>query len=446
MNTMISAWLDRFFQISKRGSTIQRELLAGLTIFSAMAYIVAVNPSILSATGLARHDMVMTTIAGAVSGTLIMALWARLPVALAPIMSSNVLFTQVIIVQGHFSPQIAFTAVFWSGICFTALSLTHIRQKIIRAFPPVIIIGIQAAIGAFVARLGLTTSGIAVSSPQGLTFGSLTDPSVILTLAGIIICAASLTKKIPAGFLITIALITITGLFIPDHHGHFITQLPDHFLDWPHYPEHLLFPFDFSGFFTHIGLLLPITLYLLLSDFFDATSTLMSVVQRSNAHSDSDPLELNSRAFVADGLASVAASSLGTSTVSAYVENLTGAEIGARTGLTALIVALLFACSSFLWPLITAIPALATAPVLIMVGLSMTSCLGQLPATLDDMITPLFMFLMAAVTGNFMLSLTLGMLFYSCLALLTGRLSRLTPILLGLDVVFIFYLILQSHF
>ncbi|MDF7674042.1 NCS2 family permease [Acetobacteraceae bacterium ESL0709] len=443
---MFSAWLDRFFQISARGSTIRRELVAGLTIFSAMAYIMAVNPSILSAAGLARHDMVMTTIAGAVAGTLIMALWAKLPIALAPTMSSNVLFSQVIIVQGHFSPAIAFTTVFCSGLCFTALSLTRIRQKIINGFPPVIIIGIQAAIGAFAARLGLTSAGIAIPSPQGLTFGSFSDPSVLLALAGVVICGASLICKIPAGFLLTIILITIIGLFVPDGQGHYITRLPDHFLDWPHYPAHLLFPFDFGGFFSHIGLLLPVTLYLLLSDFFDATSTLMSVVQRSNAHNTSTPLKLNARAFIADGFASVTGSALGTSTVSAYVENMTGAEIGARTGLTAFVVALLFACSCFLWPLITAIPSLATAPVLIMVGLSMASVLNQLPATFDDMITPLFMFLIAAVTGNFMLSLACGMLFYSALALLSRRFSRLTPLMAGLDIVFILYLILQSHF
>ncbi|QHI95802.1 NCS2 family permease [Aristophania vespae] len=443
---MFLTWLDRFFHISQRGSTISREIVAGLTVFGAMAYIMAVNPTILSATGLARHDMVMTTIAGAVAGTLIMALWAKLPIALAPAMSSNVLFTQVIIVQGHFSPRTAFTVVFCSGLCFTALALTQLRQKIINGFPPAIIIGVQAAIGAFVARLGLITAGIAVPSPGGLAFGSLSDPSVILALSGIALCAAFLICKIPAGFLITIFVLTITGLFVPNGHGGVITQLPNRFFDWPHYPTHLLFPFDFKEFFSHLGLLIPITLYLLLSDFFDATATLMSVVQRSNLHENTGKLKLDSSAFAADGLASVVGATLGTSTVSAYVENLAGAEAGARTGLAAIVVALLFALSCVLWPLITAIPALAISPILVLVGLSMTSCLGRLSSSLDEALAPLFMFLIAAVTGNFMLSLTCGMLLYSGLAVVSRQFSRLTPVVLSLDIVFIGYMVLQTYF
>ena len=411
--------LDRWFHISARGSTVPREIIAGLTVFGAMAYIVAVNPAILSAAGLDRHDMVMTTIAGAVAGTLLMALWARLPIALAPAMSSNVLFAQVVVQQAHVSPRTAFTVVLFSGLCFTALSLSQIRQRIIRGFPPSIVLGIQVALGAFIARIGLTTSGIAVPTAQGLTFGSLSDPSVILSLAGVLLCAVLVVLRIPAGLLLAILTLTVAGLFIHTDKGA-ITTLPTHMVDWPHYPTNLFLPFDFAGFFSHLGLLVPITLYFLISDFFDATGTMMAVTQRATQGADGAPLPLGRKAFCADGAASVIGASLGTSTVSAYLESLVGVEAGGRTGLCAVVVAVLFALSSFFWPLITAIPAVATAPVLIVVGVGMLSTLVS-PQTqaLDDLTSPLLMVVITLMTGNFMLALACGLLLHTIL--IVGR-------------------------
>lgn len=442
---MLAAFLDRYFHISKRGSTIPREAIAGLTIFGAMAYIVAVNPAILAATGLDRHDMVITTIAGAVAGTLIMALWARLPIALAPAMSSNVLFAQVIVQQAHVGPRTAFTVVLFSGLCFTFLSLTRLRQKISQGFPPTIILGIQVAIGVFIARVGLVSAGIAVPSPTGLSFGSLTDPPVLLGLGGILVCAVLSVIRLPAGLLMTVLGLTAAGAIV-SHDGQAITRLPNHLVDWPHYPFHLLMPFDFGDFFAHIGLLFPITIYVLLSDFFDATGTLLSVAHRAGLCGTKEHPDLDPRAYASDGAASVVGAMLGTCTVSAYVENLAGAEAGGRTGLSALVVALLFALSSVFWPLITAIPAVATAPVLVLVGLSMMGGLSHLPALQEDALTPLCMLLIAGVTGNFMLSLACGMLLYTALAVALRRFDRLTPTVLGLDVAFICYMILQSRF
>lgn len=444
---MFSSRLDRFFYISQRQSSISREIIAGLTIFGSMAYIMAVNPAVLAVTGLARHDMVMTTIAGAVAGTLIMALWARLPLALAPAMSSNVLFAQVIVQQAHVSPTTAFTVVFFSGICFTVLSLSKLRLKIIQGFPPTIILGIQISIGAFIARIGFTTAGIAIpSATNGLTFASLSQPSVILALAGIFLCILLYILRIPAGLLLTIILLTILGIFIPGPDGTALTRLPHQMIDWPHYPTHLLFAFNFHEFFQHLGLLVPITLYVLLSDFFDATGTMLSVTRRAGLCGTPSHPELNPRAFSADGAASILGAILGTCTVSAYLESLTGAEAGGRTGLSALVVALLFAVSCFFWPLITAIPALATAPILVVVGLGMLSCLPDLPPRAEDNLPPLCMLLITVITGNFMLALACGMLLYSLIALIQRAFTRLTPIVLGLNVAFLCYMILQSRF
>lgn len=443
---MFSGLLDRFFYISQRGSSFGREVVAGLTIFGSMAYIVAVNPAILASTGLLRHDMVMTTIAGAVAGTLIMALWARLPIALAPAMSSNVLFAQVIVQQAHVGPRTAFTVVLFSGLCFTALSMTKLRQKISQGFPPIIILGVQLAIGAFIARIGLISAGIAVATPTGLAFGSLAQPGVILALFGVLGCILLTVLRLPAALLLTVIVITMIGLFLPDLHGQPITHLPASFIDWPHYPTSLLLPFDFGDFFKHIGILLPITLYVLLSDFFDATGTLISVAHRAGLCGTEEHPELDPRAFASDGAASIVGAMLGTCTVSAYVESLAGAESGGRTGLSALVVAFLFAVSCIFWPLITIIPTLATAPVLVVVGLNMMHGFSRLSVEFKEAVTPLVMGLIAAVTGNFMLSLACGMLLYTGLAVTMRQFQRLTPIVLGLDIAFICYMILQSRF
>ena len=436
--------LDRWFQISERGSTVSREIIAGLTVFGAMAYIVAVNPAILSSAGLDRHDMVMTTIAGAVAGTLLMAIWARLPIALAPAMSSNVLFSQVIVQQAHVSPSTAFTVVLFSGLCFTLLSLSQIRQKIIKGFPPAIVLGIQIAIGAFIARIGLMSAGVAVPSTVGFSFGSLGNPTVLLGLGGIALCAILNALRVPAGLLIAIVIITIAGIFIPTAHGP-ITKLPSNLVDWPHYPTHLFLPFDFHGFFSHLGLLVPITIYFLLSDFFDATATMMTVAHRAGLDGTDGRPGLDHRAFASDGAASVIGASLGTCTVSAYVESLAGVEAGGRTGLSALIVALLFAASSVFWPLITSIPAVATAPVLVLVGMSMLGALSRLPATFSEAAPPVLMLLIATITGNFMLSLTCGLLLYTALAVALRDYKRLTPIVVGLDIAFVLYMFLETH-
>jgi len=441
----LTTWLDRRFRIAQRGSTIQREILAGLTTFGAMAYIMAVNPAIMAKAGLLPHDMIMTTIAAAICGTLLMALFANMPIALAPAMSSNAIFAQIVVHQMHVDVRTAFTIVLFGGIAFTALSVTRLRHRIIQAFPEPIVLGIQVAIGIFIARLGMVTGGLAIGAPDGFHFGALTDPSVLLTLFGLFLASVLLVLRVPAGMLIAILAVTLASLFVHKN-GHTVASLPEHFMDWPHYPTHLLFPFNFGDFFSHLDLLLPITLYFLISDFFDATGTMYSVANRARLTKPDGTTLLGRAAFAADGSASIIGSALGTSTVSAYVESLVGVEAGGRTGLTALTVALLFAASSVLWPLIVMIPAEATAPVLILVGLSMLSALGQAAnSSQEALLTPAFMLLIAVLTGNFMISLALGLLFYSLLLLVTRQFVRLTPMVLGLDAVFIFYLVLTSH-
>jgi len=411
-----------------------------------MAYIMAVNPEIMAMAGLDRHDMIITTIVAAVVGTLMMALWANLPIALAPAMSSNIVFAQIVVVHMGVPPRVAFTMVFISGLVFAALSLTNGRKKIIQGFPEPIIDGIRFAIGAFIARIGLTTGGLAVPSHEGLGFGSLANPSVLLCLGGLLMALMLVRARVPAAMLITIVAVTIMGYFVQGTDGHAITRLPDHVTDWPHYPTHLLFPFDFAGLANHLLVLVPVTIYFFLSDFFDATGTMLAVTRRAGLEREDGKPLLGRAAFTADGAASIVGASVGTCTVSAYIESLVGVESGGRTGIVGVTVALLFAVSSFFWPAITMIPAVATAPVLIVVGLDMLSGLTSVVReTADEMLAPLFMVIVTLLTGNFMISLACGLLLYSALMVATRQWRKLTPMLLGLDVVFLVFLVLETR-
>lgn len=444
-STGLSRFCDRYFQISARGSSFSREVLAGLTTFGAMAYIMAVNPDILSAAGLDRHAMVMTTIASAVIGSLIMALWANLPIALAPAMSSNVIFAQVVVIRMGVPAPVAFTMVLLGGVAFLALSLTQWRQKIVRAFPVPVRLGIHFAIGAFIAHIGMITGGMAVKGSEGLAFGHLADPAVILAIGGLFLTVVLRWSRIPAAMLIAIVTITVIGCFIPHTNGQMVTNLPAQWIDWPHYPWHMLFPYDFKGFFSHFFLVLPVTLYFFLGDFFDATGTMMAVTQRSGLKDKEGQPLLGKAAFASDASASIVGSALGTSTVSAYLESLVGVEEGGRTGLVGVTVALLFAISSLFWPLITSVPAVATAPVLILVGLGMLSGLTDLKDMKGiDQTVPLLMVLVTVMTGDFMISLALGLLLYTLIAFVSRRWSEITMMLIGLDVVFVTYLVLSS--
>ncbi|PYD73233.1 NCS2 family permease [Novacetimonas hansenii] len=437
--------LDRYFAITRRGSTLGTEIVAGVTTFGAMAYIMAVNPAILSMAGLDHHDMIMTTIVASICGTLLMALMANLPIALAPAMSSNIIFAQVVVMHMGISPAVAFAMVFLGGIVFVLLALTSWRQKIIDGFPEPVVCGIRCAIGAFIVRIGMTTGGLAVPAHDGFAFGLLREPSVDLALGGLALALVLSYLRVPAAMLVSIVVISCAGLFVHGPDGRLLTRLPAHMSDWPHYPYHLLFAFDFHGFVANILVLFPVTVYFFLSDFFDATGTMMAVTQRATQGADGAPLPLGRKAFCADGAASVIGASLGTSTVSAYLESLVGVEAGGRTGLCAVVVAVLFALSSFFWPLITAIPAVATAPVLIVVGVGMLSTLVS-PQTqaLDDLTSPLLMVVITLMTGNFMLALACGLLLHTILIVGRRQWRRLTPMLVGLDIVFVIFLCLES--
>lgn len=435
------------FKVAEHQSSIGTEVLAGLTTFGAMGYIIAVNPAILSATGANRADMITVTVLAAMCGSLLMAFLSRLPIALAPGMGSNAVFAQVVVVKMGLSYGTALTMVLVGGILFTCLSLSNVRQHIVRGFPASIRIGLQAGIGLFIAYLGLRSGGLIVTDAGGsVAFADLRTPSVMVVFLSLLLIAALVAARVRGAMLLSILAVTVAGLFIHTSDGHVMTVLPTQVVALPHVPSAYFFAFDTSEFFHNFFLVLPLTLYFFLSDFFSATATMIAVTRRAGMM-DAQGNFLNSRrAFLADGLASIVGACLGSPTVGAYVESATGVEAGGRTGLTTLTVAILFGLSAFLWPLIACIPPQATTAALVMVGILMMEGLAELDVS-DPIqsVSAGMIVLLTVTTANLMIGICAGCFAYTVMAVATRSWARLTPVFLLTNVLLVIYLVLVTY-
>lgn len=444
--TAVAQRLTGFFRIAERGSTPARELIAGLTTFGAMSYIVIVNPAILSAAGMNLHSVIVATAFASMLGTLIMALWANLPIALAPGMGSNVIFAQIVVLKLGISYQTALTMVLIGAILFLILSVTRFREKIVDGFPVSIRIGMQCGIGLLIAYIGLSNAGLLVHQNGQAGFGDLTDPAILLAFIGLLATPILVALRVPAAFLISIVAITAAGLFIHSHGGPATTVLPDSFVELPELPRELLFAFNFNEFFSHFFLVLPITLYFFLSDFFSATATLIGVTRRGGIMNADGHIPNARRAYAADGLASIFGGMLGTSTVVAFVESATGVEAGGRTGLTGVVVAALFGAALFLWPLIACIPPQATAPALVLVGILMMEGIKDLDfSRVEDVIPPMLIMIITVITTDLMIGLASACFVYTAIVAATRQWHKVTRMLLTLDAIFVVYIILAQQ-
>ena len=424
--------------------TVSREIIAGCTTFGAMSYIVVVNPAILAATGASVHDLITVTALAAMIGTLIMALMARLPIALAPGMGSNVVFAQVVVVRMGMSYGTALTMVLLGGLLFVLLSLTRFRERLVQGFPDAIRIGLQCGIGLFIAYLGLRNGGIIAGGAHGrVAFGSLRDPSVLLVFASILLTPALMSLRVPGALLISIGAVTAAGLFVHDAAGHAMTVRPSHLMELPSLPRSLFWAFDLRQFTGHLFLVLPITLYFFLSDFFSATATLIGVTRRAGMMDAEGRIPNARRAYLADGLASVIGAMIGSSTVAAYVESAAGVEAGGRTGLVGVVVAALFGISLFFWPLIAVVPPQATTAALVVVGVLMMQGVRDIGAERpEDAIAAILIMLVVVTTTDLMMGLCTGCFAYTLIVLATRAWDRITPMLLCIDGVLLVYVVL----
>lgn len=431
--------------LARADTTPARELVAGLTTFGAVSYVIVVNPAIVSGAGPDFHALLIVTVLSSMLGTLIMALLADLPIALAPGMGANVVFAQAIVVRMGVPYQTALVMVLIGGALFLVLAVTRWRARIIQGFPRPVLIGLQAGVGFFIAYLGMLNGGLVVNTVHGPEFGSLRDPVVLLVLAGVLLTPILMAVRIPGAFLLSIALMAIAGLFVHHIGGKLVTVPPAQYFDMPSLPYNLFLDFDVSNYFHNFFKLLPITLYFFISDFFAASSTLISVMRLGHMEDEHGNIFYERRAYAADALSTIVGAGLGSSTVMAYVESAAGVEAGGRTGLSALVVAGLFGVTLFFSPLISVIPLEATAPVLVLVGILMLDVVRTIdPSTPEAMIPPCLMMLVTVVTTDLMMSLCLGCFSYTLIVIGRRRFEALTAMLIGLDAVLLLYLILMD--
>jgi AGZA family xanthine/uracil permease-like MFS transporter len=439
--------LDRFFKIGEKGSTISREVVAGITTFAAMSYVIVVNPAIVSAAGMDRDSLIIVTILASVIGSIIMGVWANLPVGLAPGMGSNVIFAQIVVLQLGVSWQIGLTIIFLDAIAFLALALSGIREKLVVAFPEPIKLGIQCGLGLFIAYIGLKNGGLIISTARSsIAFGNLSHPATLLTFAGVLLTPVLLVLRVPGALLASIVILTVVGFFVPGATaGSYVTPLPEHILALPKAPTELLWAFDFKGLFNHLTLLLPIILYFFLADFFSATSTLIGVTRRANMTTPDGSFPNAREALSSDAAASIIGAALGTPTVTGYIESVTGVEAGGRTGLTAVVVGGMFALSLFLWPLIAIIPPQATAPALVVVGVLMMEGIRDInPAFPETCFPPILTLLVTVCTADLMAGMGAGCLVYTLMVAAGRQWSKISPMLIGIDAVFILYFVVST--
>lgn len=434
--------LERLFKLRQHNTTPGRELQAGLTTFAAMAYILAVNPAILAAGGMPVEGLITVTALSAAASTLLMAMFTNFPLALAPGMGINAYFAYTVCLGLGVPWAQALGLVFINGLAFLALSISGIREKIINVIPYQLKMAITCGIGLFIAFIGLQNSGIIVANPDTLiTHGHLGSPPVLLCFLGILLTVVLMVRRVPGGIILSIFAITLVGLVIPDGNGSTVTHLPDHILSMPASMGDTFMQLNLDYFRQDFLKAMIVVLTLLLIAIFDNVGTLIGVAQRAGFLAKDGSLPGAGRALIADSLGVIISPILGTSNVVSYIESASGVEAGGRTGLVGVTVALLFVASLFFTPIIHAIPAVATAPALVVVGIFMFQSAAELNfAELRD-IAPAFIIILATpLTYSIAEGIGLGLVAYALIYLTTGRARQVHWLVYVLAAVFAVYL------
>ncbi|MBQ9627602.1 MAG: NCS2 family permease [Treponema sp.] len=357
--------MEKFFQLKERGTTVSKEVVGGITTFLAMAYILAVNPGILSESGLPWGGVFTATAVSAAIATLVMALLANLPVALAPGLGLNAFFTYSVVLGMGCSYKLALTAVLLEGILFIVLSLCGVREAIVNSIPDGIKKAVAVGIGLFITIIGLVNAGIC-SKDTGTFIGFVNfagdNHAAIVAIIGLIITIALYTLNVKGSVLLGIIITTIIGIPFG------VTTIPENFKPFSTPAAPVLFAFDFAGIAENIGRFFVIFFTFLFTAMFDTIGTLLGVAEQGNLKDETGNIKNSKGALLSDAIGTVAGACLGTSTVTSFVESSSGVAAGARSGLASVVTAILFLVALFLSPLFFLIPAAATAPALIFVG------------------------------------------------------------------------------
>jgi adenine/guanine/hypoxanthine permease len=421
--------IERYFKLAENRTTVKQEILGGLTTFVTMAYIIVVNPQILAQAGMPAEGVVFATCVSAAVATLVMGLYANYPIALAPGMSLNAYFTYSVCLGMHVPWQTALAVVFFSGVLFLVLTVTRIREQIVNGIPDCLKHSTAAGIGMFIAFVGLRNAKLVVANPATYVgLGSFADKEVQTACFGLILTLILMARKFQGAILIGIFGASLLGIL----RG--ITNWPTALFAMPH-PSSTFLQLDFRGA-SHLGLL-EILFAFLFVDLFDNVGTLVGVCEQGGFIKEGKIPRVG-RVLVADAVGTIFGSLTGTSTVTSYIESAAGVAAGARTGLSNIAVAALFLLALFCSPLATAIPAYATAPALILVGVLMTQSIGQIAWQELSEAVPAFITMLATpLTFSIATGLSLGLISYTVVKVAAGKFREVTALLWILTILFI---------
>lgn len=423
--------LNKLFGFDSSKFSLRTEILAGITTFITMSYILAVNPSIFAMLeGMPTGAVFTATALAAIIGTLVMALLAKLPFGLAPGMGLNAFFVYTVCLGMGYSWQFALTAVLIEGILFIIITLTNIREAIVHAIPESLRYAISGGIGLFIAFIGLQNANIIVANPSTIVaLGEITSAGALLTIGGLILTACLVVRRVPGALLLGMIITAVAGipLGITNFNG---------IIDLPHSVAPIFCKFDWSGIFSIDMVIVIFTM--LFIDMFDTIGTLVGVCTKAKMLTPEGKIPKAKQAFMADAIATTAGACLGTNTTTTYVESAAGVAQGGKTGLTAFVIACCFILSLFFSPFFLAIPAAATAPVLIFVGLFMFESVKNIKMedyteSLPAFLCVIFMPLAYSISEGIMM----GMISYVVINLLTGNHKRLSVMMYILAVMFL---------
>lgn len=426
------SWLTKLFGFDPSSMKVSTEILAGITTFLAMSYILAVNPSILADCGMDKNALFTTTAVASIFATLVMAIYGKLPFALAPGMGLNAFFCYTVCLGMGYSWQFALTAVLIEGLIFIVLTLTNVREAIVNALPLSLRKAIGAGIGLFIALIGLKGGGIVIDNPATLVdLGDVTSGAGLLSVIGLVITGILVILNVPGALLIGIIATTIIGIPLGVTQFAGVLSTPPSMK--PIFGQIMTDP---SQIFS-LDMLVVVFTFLFV-DMFDTIGTLVGVTTKANMVDEKgNPKRLN-QAFMADAVGTVAGALLGTSTVTTYVESASGVAQGGRSGLTAFSVAVCFALAMFFAPLFTAIPGSAVCPALVIVGLFMLSPIKDIP--LDDMseaIPAYLTMILMPVTYSISNGILLGLISYVVLNLCAGKAKKVSWFMAVLALLFV---------
>ena len=431
--------LEKLFKLSENKTTVRKELVAGLITFLAMSYILIVNPNILSETGMNKDALFTATALAAIAGTLFMAFFANLPVAQAPGMGLNSFFAFTVVLGMGYTWQFALTAVFIQGIVFLILTFCNVRELIVNKIPQTLKDAIPVGIGLFIAFIGLQNAGIVVNNDNTLVgLGDLANRHVWVAMMGMVIIAVLLVRNIPGAILIGIIVSTIFALILG------VTKVPEgNLLSMPPDLSPVFFKFEWSQIFTFDMFIVVFTF--LMVNLFDTIGTLLAVASRAGLIDKDGNFPKVKSALFADAMGTTVGAMLGTSTVTSYVESASGVAAGGRTGLASLSTACLFAIALFFAPIILIVPASATAPALIIVGLFMVN--SVLKINFDDFTESIPAFLtmiMMPLTYSIAQGIIYGMLGFVFIKLLSGRKKDISLTVYIIGAIFLIKIVIDA--